>query len=292
MSPGFSWTKVTRNIRNRKNWKAENRQSEPPKALRSAKPGSAWLYGILSPVMGQGEYHLPTSIPANEYLNFKGEKFSKSRGVGVTAEEILERFDADRVRYYLTAVAPEGKDTSFTWEDFIQRNNDELSDVVGNFAHRMLTFTAKNFDSRVPVNAADSNLREEILSVIREAREKWDDSLGRQKFRDALDRVLTLARHGNRLFDQAEPWKSRKEDLDRCGADLAALLEVVHAIGVLLSPFLPSTSEKMLSAFSLCAPEPAEALKTLGECEVLTAGGELSPPGIVYPRLELEEDQA
>ena len=82
------------------------------------------------------------------------------------------------------------------------------------------------------MNAADSNLRERILSVIREAREKWDDSLGRQKFRDALDRVLTLARHGNRLFDQAEPWKSRKEDLDRCGADLAALLEVVHAIGV------------------------------------------------------------
>ena len=243
-------------------------------------------------LMGQGEYHLPTSIPANEYLNFKGEKFSKSRGVGVTAEEILERFDADRVRYYLTAVAPEGKDTSFTWEDFIQRNNDELSDVVGNFAHRMLTFTAKNFDSKVPMNAADSQLREEILSVIREAREKWDESLGRQKFRDALDRVLTLARHGNRLFDQAEPWKSRKEDLDRCGADLAALLEVVHAIGVLLSPFLPTTSEKLLSAFSICAPEPAEVLKSLGECEVLTAGGELSPPGIVYPRLELEEDQA
>jgi len=94
-------------------------------------------------LMGQGDFHLPTSIPANEYLNFKGEKFSKSKGVGVTAEEILELFEADRVRYYLTAVAPEGKDSSFTWDDFIQRNNDELSDVVGNFAHRMLTFTSK-----------------------------------------------------------------------------------------------------------------------------------------------------
>ena len=240
-------------------------------------------------LLGQGEYHLPASIPANEYLNFKGEKFSKSRGVGVTAEEILEQYDADRVRYYLTAVAPEGKDTSFTWEDFIQRNNDELSDVVGNFAHRMLTFTAKNFDSKVPLNASDSLFHSEVMQVIHEARSQWDSSLGRQKFREALDKVLTLARHGNRLFDQAEPWKSRKEDLERCGSDLAVILEIVYALGVLLNPFLPATTMKLLSAFAACAPEPREALARLGEECVLKSGGELVSPGIIYPRLELEE---
>ena len=241
-------------------------------------------------LMGQGEFNLPTSIPANEYLNFMGQKFSKSRGVGVTAEEILESFDADRVRYYLTTVAPEGRDTSFTWEDFIQRNNDELSDVVGNFAHRMLTFTAKNFESKVPEGAENSEFQDEVLQVIREAKEDWDDALDRQKFREGLEKVLKMTRQGNRLFDQAEPWKSRKSDLSRCGADLAVLLELVFALGVLLKPFLPTSSEKLLSTFVSCAPSASDALELLGTENILRTGCDLHPPGIIFPRLELPED--
>ena len=241
-------------------------------------------------LMGQGEFNLPTSIPANEYLNFMGQKFSKSRGVGVTAEEILESFDADRVRYYLTTVAPEGRDTSFTWEDFIQRNNDELSDVVGNFAHRMLTFTAKNFESKVPEGAENSEFQDEVLQVIREAKEDWDDALDRQKFREGLEKVLKMTRQGNRLFDQAEPWKSRKSDLSRCGADLAVLLELVFALGVLLKPYLPTSSEKLLSTFVSCAPSASDALELLGTENILRTGCDLHPPGIIFPRLELPED--
>ncbi|NCG13956.1 MAG: methionine--tRNA ligase [Planctomycetia bacterium] len=241
-------------------------------------------------LMGQGEFNLPTSIPANEYLNFMGQKFSKSRGVGVTAEEILESFDADRVRYYLTTVAPEGRDTSFTWEDFIQRNNDELSDVVGNFAHRMLTFTAKNFESKVPEGAENSEFQNEVLQVIREAKEGWDDALDRQKFREGLEKVLKMTRQGNRLFDQAEPWKSRKSDLSRCGADLAVLLELVYALAVLLKPYLPTSSEKLLSTFVSCAPSASDALELLGTENILRTGCDLHPPGIIFPRLELPED--
>ena len=245
-----------------------------------------------SMLLGHGEYQLPTSIPANEYLNFKGEKFSKSKGVGVTADQILEDFDADRVRYYLTAIAPEGKDSSFTWEDFIQRNNDELSDVIGNLAHRVFTFTAKNFESRVPHGVENSEWNAEVLKVIDQARESWCRALENQKFREALDQVVSLARHGNRIFDGAQPWKSRKTDPDRCGADLAALLELVHAVSVLLVPFLPTSAGKLTAAFRSAAPEVSESVTRIGTEAVLTPGSDLVSPGILYPRLELSEEES
>ncbi|MEC9476183.1 MAG: methionine--tRNA ligase [Planctomycetota bacterium] len=251
------------------------------------------FHAVIWPAMllGHGEYQLPASIPANEYLNFKGEKFSKSRGVGVTADEILELFEPDRVRYYLTVIAPEGKDTSFTWEDFIQRNNDELSDVIGNFAHRVFTFTAKNFDSKVPAGATESSFLPEVLKVLQEARQGWMSALSHQKFREALDKVVTLARHGNRLFDAAEPWKSRKSDLTKCGNDLAALLEVVHGVSVLLQPFVPETAGKLVSAFEQAVLDPDEVIELLGDRCLLQEGRSLSSPGIVYPRLELPEEE-
>ncbi|MGE4618747.1 MAG: methionine--tRNA ligase [Planctomycetota bacterium] len=250
------------------------------------------FHAVIWPAMllGHGDFQLPGSIPANEYLNFKGEKFSKSRGVGVTADEILELFEADRVRYYLTAIAPEGKDTSFSWEDFIQRNNDELSDVIGNLAHRVFTFTAKNFDSKVPAGGASSSHAEEVLRVLKEAREEWSAALSKNRFREALEKVVTLARHGNRIFDAAEPWKSRKSDVEICGRDLAALLEIVHGVSVLLLPFVPETAGRLHGAFSDSAAPAAETVGALGTDILLKAGHDVVGPGIVYPRLELPSE--
>ncbi|MEE2883391.1 MAG: methionine--tRNA ligase [Planctomycetota bacterium] len=251
------------------------------------------FHAVIWPAMllGHDQFQLPSSIPANEFLNFKGEKFSKSRGVGVTAEEILELFEADRVRYYLTAVAPEAKDTSFTWEEFVQRNNDELSDVIGNLAHRVFTFTNKNFDSKIPEGASDSPFIEEVLQVLQEARQGWSAALHKYRFREALDKVVTLARHGNRLFDAAAPWKSRKTDQKRCGCDLAALLEVVHGVSVLLLPFVPETAGRLVAAFEEAAGPAGEVVGVLGDRTLLQAGHAVTGPGIVYPRLELPEDE-
>ena len=250
------------------------------------------FHAIIWPAMllGHEEFQLPTDIPANEYLNFKGEKFSKSRGVGVTAEEILELFEADRVRYYLTAIAPEGKDTSFTWENFIQRNNDELSDVIGNLAHRVFTFTGKNFDSKIPDGADESPFATEVFRVIREARQGWTSALDRQRFKEALEEVVNLARHGNRLFDAAAPWKSRKTDPVACGRDLAALLEVVHGVSVLLLPFVPQSAARLVGAFEEAAAPASEVVRVLGDGPQLPPGQAVPGPGIVYPRLELPVD--
>lgn len=241
-------------------------------------------------LMGHGDYQLPADIPANEYLNFAGEKFSKSKGVGVWADEIVARYPADRVRYYLAVNAPEGRDTNFSWEDFIQRNNDELSDVVGNLGHRVFTFVDRYFDGRVPEGGAEGELMGEILPKLAKHRDRWRTALGRQRFREALGVAVDLARVGNRAFDTAEPWKTRKTDLGRCGRDLAALLELVRTVSGLLTPYIPESAGKLWGAFGSGSPTPTPAeIAGLGT-DVLAPGREIASPGILFPRLELDED--
>ncbi len=242
-------------------------------------------------LMAHGDYQLPTDIPANEYLNFAGEKFSKSKGVGVWADDILARYPADRVRYYLAANAPEGRDTNFSWEDFIARNNDDLSDVVGNLGHRVFTFVDRYFKGKVPAGGAEGSTMEALLPQIASHRDRWRKALGRYRFREALGVAVDLARVGNRAFDAAEPWKSRKEDVEKCGRDLAALLELVRAVSGLLTPFLPDTAGKIWATFGSgsATPTPAE-IAGLGR-DTLADGQPLTPPGIVFPRLELAEEK-
>ncbi len=248
------------------------------------------FHAVIWPAMllGRGDFNLPANIPANEFLNFKGEKFSKSKGHGVTAEEILALYSPDRVRYYLTAIAPENRDTSFTWEDFIARNNDDLSDVVGNLCHRVFVFTDRYFDSKVPAGGERSEHLARILEVIAGARDSWRTSLEACRIREAVGAVVSLAREGNRIFDAAQPWKSRKEDAEGCGTDIASLLELVRAVALLLTPFLPESGKLLRGAF----PD-GDGLKSdldaLGE-RTLAGGDPIAPPGIVFPRLELAED--
>ncbi|MFQ5653959.1 MAG: methionine--tRNA ligase, partial [Planctomycetota bacterium] len=147
-------------------------------------------------LMGRGELNLPWNIPANEFLNLKGEKFSKSKRHAVWADEILEEHPADRIRYYLTAIAPEGRDTSFTFEDFTKRNNEELSDVVGNLCHRVFTFSGRYFDNKVPEGVAADAAGAKILARIGESRDAWRNALEGCRIKEALGIAVNLAREG------------------------------------------------------------------------------------------------
>ena len=268
-------------------------QAEDTRIIHFLGKDNIIFHAVIWPamLMAHGDYQLPAEIPANEYLNFAGEKFSKSKGVGVWADEILESYPRDRVRYYLAAIAPEGKDSNFSWEEFIARNNDELSDVVGNLGHRVLTFVTRYFDGKVPEGGAEGELMKELLPEIAAHRDRWQRAFERTKMRDALSVAVDLARVGNRAFDAAEPWKSRKDDLPRCGRDLAALLELVRGVAALLTPFLPETAGKLWGAFPGSGEAPnREQLEQLG-ASTLPAGETLEPPGILYPKLELAEEE-
>ncbi len=190
------------------------------------------------------DLQLPTNIPANEYLCLSGEQFSKSRCVAVWVPDILKQFDADPIRYYLSINMPENKDTNWQWADFVAKNNDELVGTYGNFIHRVLTFTVKNF-GEIPIPHLLEPQDENIIQMIAQTVEKAGDNLDHFHFKKALREIMNLAQQGNVYFDHEQPWALLKTDTQRCQTVLFICLRMVHAFALLMAPFLPFSSNKL-----------------------------------------------
>ena len=238
-------------------------------------------------LMAHGDYTLPHNVPSNEYLQLEEQKFSKSKKHGVWVEDMLEEFDGERIRYYLTAIAPETRDSNFTIDEFVKSNNDALSDVFGNLCHRVFTFTDRYCDGQVPPAPQASVAADALLAAVAGYRNRWRESLERVHLREAQGIALDLAREGNRYFDTAQPWKTRKSDMARCAGDLRACLELVAALGVLFVPFLPTTAQKLRAAFGADGDVTPADLDALGSWR-LTEGASITPPGVLFPKLEAE----
>ena len=247
-------------------------------------------FGYNDAVPQAAPYQAAAQVVANEFLTFGGEKGSKSKGNAVEIGEFVASFGAEPLRYYLTAIAPEESDSNFTWEDFARRYNGELADVLGNFAHRTLTFAHKYFEGRVPEGAApgerEQGVRAELHAALAESRARLDAL----RFRDALSRLLDLARVGNKYFDEKAPWAQRKADLAACGTTIRVCLEVVAGLGLGLRPFLPVSAGKILKTFGL---EEAEAFKpgSAGRepVEFARSGTPLAVPEVLFKKIEAQD---
>jgi methionyl-tRNA synthetase len=191
--------------------------------------------------------NLPYDIPANEYLCLKGEQFSKSRGLGIFVSNVLEKFDADAVRYYLSINMPENKDSNWLWDDFVAKNNDELVGTYGNFIHRVITFTQKNF-GEIPDQGTLDDLDNQAIKKIEEISEEVSDALEKCRFKQGLRSVMSLAQFGNFYFDQKQPWALIKSDKDKCGTVLHICLKLANALAVFMAPYLPFSSDKIWNA--------------------------------------------
>ena len=201
-------------------------------------------------LMAEGTYRLPHAVVANSFLNiqFPGqdeEKISKSRGTAVWIEDYLAEHDPDPLRYYLTAIAPETARTTYSPEEFVQRNDSELLAALGNFVNRNLTFTHKHFDGRVP----EVGSRDEIDDAMLARRQTQADAVAAHleafRFRDALAELMTLARDGNKYLDEKKPWIQRKTDMAVCGTTLNVCLQVIRTLATLMEPFLPYSAAKL-----------------------------------------------
>jgi methionyl-tRNA synthetase len=191
------------------------------------------------------QLNLPYDVPANEFMNLEGEQFSKSRGLAVWLPDYLENFDPDPLRYYVTAVMPETRDTNFRWQDFVRRNNDELVATWGNLCHRVLTFAYKHFDGRVPVPGLMERADVGLLARIDVAFQPVGRLLSACKFRAALNEVMTLAREANKYLDEKEPWFQIKEDKTVAGTTIYVALRALDSLKILFAPFLPFSSEAL-----------------------------------------------
>ncbi len=246
------------------------------------------FHSILGPAIlrGYGDLQMPYDIPANEFLTFKGRQFSKSRGVSISIPDLVSRFDSDVIRYYTSVIMPENRDADFSWEDFQAKVNNELVAALGNYYHRVLSFTHKNFGA-IPPFLDDEAERQDVLNAIAEATAQVDEHLSRCEFKRALQAFMELARFGNRYFDQVKPWALIKGDRERCGSVLNLNLEIVGALAVLSNPFLPRSSEELWSMMG-----HRDALRSNG-WEALErrvpVGQRLQPPTPLFERIDLKE---
>ncbi len=238
-----------------------------------------------SMLMGYDEsLNLPYDIPANEYLCLSGEQFSKSRCVAVWVPDILKQFDADAIRYYLSINMPENKDSNWLWNDFVAKNNDELVGTYGNFIHRVVTFTSKNFGS-IPKMQNLEEMDEEALKKIEEACIEVGDSIEHCKFKKGLRAAMNLAQYGNYYFDQNQPWKLVKTDKERCGTVLHMCLKIVQALAVCTVPYLPFSSDTVWRMLG-----NKDSVKSWDDAQSkLNAGALLEKPTLVFKKLLLED---
>ncbi len=189
-------------------------------------------------------YNLADNVPASEFMNFEGRKFSKSRNYAVYLGEFLEKFPADTLRYTIAMNYPENKDTDFSWQDFQNRTNGELADTLGNFIKRSVDFTNARFDGEVP---CESSLEEWNSLGI-----NWTDTLRQLDlafeqfhFREAASLGMEIARASNRFLTESEPWKVIKIDREAAARAIALSLNLCHALAVALYPVIPETSNRI-----------------------------------------------
>ena len=231
-------------------WIQEEGQPMPSKSYYFIGKDNISFHTIIWPAMliGYGGLNLPYDVPANEFLTGEsGEKGSTSRGGGGVPwlPDMLDRYEPDPIRYFMTANAPETRDTAFSWSEFYRRNNSELVATWGNLANRVLTFTSRNFDGRVPQPGPLSDQDQALLESARDSFGRIGGLIEACRFKEALREVMSVAAETNRYLDDAAPWKAIKEDRERAGTSLYVVLQVINALKILTAPFLPFSAQKL-----------------------------------------------
>lgn len=260
---------------------------------------------IIFPVMLQLHGNiLPTNVPANEFMNLEGDKMSTSRNWKLEMEDYINDFIkpanggsqlADTLRYYLTAIAPESKDSEFTWKGFQDANNSELVSIFGNFINRALVLMHKLCNGKVPPLHNDllDELDHATIEAIQQSKAKIEQLLEDYKFRDAQFEVINLARIGNQYMQKKEPWILAKQLAENPAAQqlinncLHICLQLTANLAILSNPFLPFTAKKI--CYLLKVVDKILDWENAGSMKLLSVGYSLRAPELLFRKIEDEE---
>ncbi len=244
------------------------------------------FHAVIFPILlkDHGDLILPDNVPAYEFLNLEGDKFSTSRNWAVWLHEYLETYPdkEDELKYVLTSIAPETKDSEFTWKEYQTRVNSELADILGNFVNRALVLTQKYYEGVVP---AKGELTEEDKHVIEEMQaipERMGKLIYAYKLRDAQAEAMNLARLGNKYLADQEPWKLVKTDPKRVETIMNIALQITANLSIVLQPFLPKTAGKLGGFLNFEAGNWSAA----GKDNQLIAGHLINAPEILFQKIE------
>ena len=287
-------------ISSTKEWaKKENKEWEPywkdknTKLVHFIGKDNIVFHCIIFPIIlkAHGEYILPENVPANEFLNLEGNKFSTSKNWAIWLDEFLIDFPhmQDALRYTLTVNAPETKDNDFTWKDFQARNNNELVATFGNFINRVFVLTHKYFDGSVPEDNNLSDIDLEILKRTYDYPNLICESLDNYKFRQAINQLIDLSRMGNKYLADEEPWKLYKSgELERVQNIMFVSLQICGMLAILSEPFLPNASKKIREIINL--KETKWTTLNIDQ-PILNSSNKINKPELIFRKIEDEEIQ-
>ena len=247
---------------------------------------------------------LPDNVPANEFVNLEGDKMSTSRNWKLEMQDYIDDFInkenggpamADVLRYYLTTIMPESKDSEFTWKGFQDANNSELVAIFGNFVNRSFVLMHKLCKGKVPplhATRLDSK-DQQLIKDIEDAKIKIEQSIEHYKFREALFEVIDLARKGNRYMQEKEPWivaKTLEENplnqqlIDNC---LHLCLQLTANLAIFINPFLPQTAQRLCHMMKVV--DKMLEWKNGGRIKLLSVGYSLRAPELLFRKIEDSE---
>ena len=259
---------------------------------------------IIFPVMlKQHGYIVPDNVPANEFMNLEGDKMSTSRNWKLDMQDYIDDFIksenggpqlADALRYYLTTILPENKDSEFTWKGFQDAVNSELVNIFANYFNRTLVLMHKLCGGKVPKfhNDVADEKDKELIQTIKASKQKIENFLEDYKFRDALFEVIDLSRRGNRYMQEKEPWiKAKKlanengsaiqKEIDNC---LHICLQLCANLAIYINPFLPNTAKKM--CYLLKVVDKILLWENAGTVKLLSVGYSLRAPELLFRKIE------
>ncbi len=270
---------------NNKNWEDYWKNNET-KLVHFIGKDNIVFHAIIFPILlkAHGEFILPDNVPASEFLNLEGDKFSTSRNWAVWLHEYLERHPSkvDELKYTLTAIAPESKDAEFTWKEFQARVNNELADVLGNFVNRALVLTHKYYNGIVPERGALHAEDEVVLMELANIPEKISSLMMRYRIREAQTEALNLARLGNKYLADTEPWKLIKTNPERVATIMHVALQITANLGLVLLPFLSKTAQLIQKFLNFSQDD----WNLAGKADLLEAGHHINQPEILFEKID------
>ena len=244
------------------------------------------FHSIIFPILlrDHGDFILPDNVPASEFLNLEGDKFSTSRNWAVWLHEYLENYPdkEDELKYVLTSIAPESKDSEFTWKEFQARINNELADIFGNFVNRTLVLTHKYYEGAVPTCGALSETDKELISEIQRIPTRIAELIYAYKFREAQAEAMNLARIGNKYLADQEPWKLIKTDPERVKTILNLSLQITANLSIVFLPFLPKTAKKLQNILGIEIDSWTQA----GSSILISENEVINQPEILFAKIE------
>ena len=237
-------------------------------------------------LMALGE-PLPKQVYGHPWLLFGEDKMSKSKGNVIYAEDLIEVFGVDAVRYYLLSEMPHASDGSITYETLIERYNSDLANTIGNLVNRTIAMQKKYFDGVIQPNDTAEPLDDEVKALAVKTLSDVDKCFNEYKIADSIECILTLARRLNKYIDETMPWALAKDESKkaRLGAVLYNLLEGIRYLAILLKPYMPDTSKEILAQLNTDVTD-YDSLLTFGG---LKTGESVGEPKVLFSRIDSEK---